>query len=229
MAETQEVTEKSPISEADEQTEESKRYGFVLDTWFCVGCGSCAIACKIENNVPDGVRWNRVMNAGGENPNTPSGVYPNLARGYYTLSCQHCEKPLCVASCPTGASTKDPETGIVSINYDECIGCQTCIQACPYEGVRTFVDGEPAYSVGMEIGDKDVQKHSATTVEKCTMCEHRVARGEQPACVTACKYYARHWGDLNDPNSEVSQLLLTREHYQLETEDDTEPNVFFLE
>ncbi|MEC4294765.1 4Fe-4S dicluster domain-containing protein [Adlercreutzia shanghongiae] len=204
------------------------RYGFVIDTWFCVGCQSCAIACKIENNVPDGVRWNKVMNLGGGNMNTPTGVYPDLTRGYYTLACQHCENPACVASCPTGASSKDPETGIVTMAYEDCIGCQSCIQACPYEGVRTYIDGEPPYSVEMAIGDKDIQPHVANVVEKCTMCVHRVGRGEQPACVDACKNYARHWGNLEDPNSEVSQLLATREYYQLQPEDGTEPNVYYL-
>lgn len=207
----------------------SKRYGFVFDPWFCVGCGACAIACKIENNVPDGVRWNKVMNIGGSNPNTPSGVYPDLDRGYYTLNCQHCEKPLCVANCPTGASSQDPETGIVSVNCEECIGCGTCIEVCPYDGVRTLNESELKYSVGMAIGDKDVQKHIGLTVEKCTMCEHRVARGEEPACVNACRYYARHWGDFNDRESEVSQLLLSRPYYQLAAEEGTEPSTYFLE
>ena len=108
-----------------------------------------------------------------------------------------------------------------------CIGCKTCMTACPYPGVRTYIDGEPQYVLDFAVGDAQAPAHKANSVEKCTFCAHRVDRGEKPACVAACRYKARTFGDLDDPSSDISKLLASREYTQLEAEVDT-GSCFFL-
>ena len=103
-----------------------------------------------------------------------------------------------------------------------------CVAACPYTGVRSFNWEEPAYYADFALGDADAAKHEKHTVEKCIFCTQRVARGEQPACVADCIGRARHFGDLGDPNSEVSRLLASREYTQLHTEFGTKPSVYYL-
>jgi len=204
------------------------RLGMVIDTKRCIGCHTCAMACKVENNLPDKNWWNRVLTIGGEGMDTPEGVWPNLAMSYITLACQHCENPACVKACPVGATYKREEDGVVIQDYDKCIGCRMCLAACPYTGVRVFNWEEPKHQVGFPIGDANVPAHQKHTVEKCTLCAHRLARGEEPACIEACPVRARHFGDFNDPESEVSQLLLKRGHFQLLPEKETNPSVYFL-
>ena len=183
---------------------------------------------KIENNLPDDVIWNRVLTNGGASMDTASGTFPNLSKEYVTVACQHCENPACVKVCPVGATFKDPDTGAVRQDYDKCIGCRMCIAACPYTGVRSFNWDEPTHSIGFAVGDTDAPEHQKHTVEKCTMCWHRLARGEEPTCVEACLAKARHWGDLDDPNSEISKLIASREYKQLLPEEGTKPSVYYL-
>jgi molybdopterin-containing oxidoreductase family iron-sulfur binding subunit len=130
--------------------------------------------------------------------------------------------------CPVGATYKDSETGIVRQDYDKCIGCRMCMAACPYTGVRSFLWEEPAFAMGSDFGDKDAASHQKHVVEKCTMCWHRIARGEEPACISACPERARFWGDLDDPDSEVSQLIREREYMQLLPDEGTRPSVYYL-
>ncbi|MDR1014804.1 MAG: 4Fe-4S dicluster domain-containing protein [Coriobacteriales bacterium] len=205
-----------------------KRYGFVLSSKDCIGCQFCATRCKVENNLPNGIWWNRILTEGGLHMDTPSGEYPRLKMSYFQVACQHCDNPACVKACPVGATYKDAETGVVRQDYDRCLGCRMCLAACPYTGVRSFNWEEPKYSVDFAVGDKDVPAHQKHVVEKCTMCWHRTARGEQPACVADCPGRARHWGDLNDPDSEVSQLLVNNAWIQLQPEKGTEPSVYYL-
>ena len=206
-----------------------KRLGIVIDTKRCIACNSCAVACKIENNLPNGVWWNKVLNVGGSNLDSPEGTYPNLKMSSVTLSCQHCENPACVKVCPVGATYKDPETGVVRQDYDKCIGCRMCMSACPYTGVRSFNWEEPGHHVSFAVGDADVSPHQKHTVEKCTMCWHRLAKGLQPACMEVCIGRARFFGDLNDPDSEVSKLLKSRSHKQLLEDYGTNPSVYYLD
>ncbi len=203
-------------------------YGFVIDLSRCIGCNTCVVACKGENNIPDGIMWNRVLTDGGDNPGTPAGVYPNLTMDYIPISCQHCENPACVKVCPVGATYKDSETGVVRQDYDKCIGCRMCMAACPYTGVRSFNWEEPKYSYGHAVGDANVAKHQKHVVEKCTMCWQRLAKDREPACVDSCLTYARFWGDFDDPDSEVSQLISEREYKQLLPEEGTKPSVYYL-
>jgi molybdopterin-containing oxidoreductase family iron-sulfur binding subunit len=204
------------------------RYGMVIDTKRCIGCHTCAVACKLENNQPDGKWWNRTLTVGGESMDTPAGIFPNVQMGFITLACQHCENPACIKVCPVGATYKDEATGVVRQDYDKCIGCRYCMVACPYNGVRQFNWEEPVYATGFPVGSADAPVHQQSTVEKCTFCAHRLAKGEIPFCIDVCPGRARHFGDLNDPASEVSQLLLKRAHFQLLPEKGTNPSVYFL-
>jgi molybdopterin-containing oxidoreductase family iron-sulfur binding subunit len=205
-----------------------KRLGMVIDTKRCIGCHTCAMACKVENNLPDKNWWNRALTIGGEEMDTPVGDFPNCAMSHLTLACQHCENPACIKVCPVGATYKREEDGVVIQDYDKCIGCRMCMAACPYTGVRIFNWEKPKYQLDFAVGDPDVPKHQKHTVEKCTLCVHRLAKDLQPACVEVCPARARHFGDLNDPNSEVSKLLRERSHFQLLPEKETNPSVYFL-
>lgn len=206
----------------------AKRYGMVVDTKRCIGCNTCAVACKIENNLPSNIWWNRALTDGGDSPDTPSGVFPNLKMDFLTLQCQHCENPACVKVCPVGATYKDPETGVVRQDYDKCIGCRMCMAACPYTGVRSFNWEEPQHVVPHALGDVDVPVHQKHVVEKCTFCWHRLAKGLEPACLETCPGRGRFFGDLNDPDSEVSKLIREREYKQLLPDEGTKPSVYYL-
>ena len=146
----------------------------LVDTKRCIACNSCAVACKVENNLPKDIWWNRVMTVGGPHMDAPAGTYPNLEMYNVTVACQHCENPACVAVCPTGASHK-LEDGTVQVDKEKCIGCQFCAMSCPY-GVRYLNEEE-------------------RVVEKCTLCQQRTAQGELPQCVSQCCGMARWYGD----------------------------------
>ena len=120
----------------------AERLGMVIDMKGCVACASCAVACKVENNLPDGVWWNRILTDGGDNPDTPAGAYPNLTMENIAVACQHCENPACVKVCPVGATYKDPETGAVRQDYDKCIGCKMCTKVCPRDAILPIATAE---------------------------------------------------------------------------------------
>ena len=205
------------------------RYGMVIDLKLCMGCLTCAMACKQSNNLPDGIWWNRVLTDGGDFMDCARGEYPyNLKLGHIPMSCQHCENPACVKVCPVGATWKDTETGVVRQDYDKCIGCRMCMAACPYTGVRSFNWEEPKFALDFKVGDPDVPDHQKHTVEKCTFCWELLAKGEKPACMRLCPGRARYWGDLDDPNSEVSVQLRTYPSKQLLPEKGTRPSVYYL-
>ncbi|MCI8452908.1 4Fe-4S dicluster domain-containing protein [Enterorhabdus sp. P55] len=203
-------------------------YGFAIDQQRCIGCHTCSVACKIENNLPDEMWWNRILTDGGAEMDIPAGEFPNSTIEYVPVNCQHCENPACAKVCPVGATYRDPETGIVRQDVEKCIGCRMCVAACPYTGVRSFNWEEPQFMLGMDLGDEDVPAHQKHTVEKCTMCYQRVAKGQEPACVGACPARARIWGDLDDPQSEVSQMIAARSKKQLLPEKGTNPSVYYL-
>jgi len=208
----------------------SKRYGIVIDLKRCVGCNTCVIACKLENNVPLGLGWLRVLTHGGAYTDTPSGTYPHLKMEFIPISCQHCcqhcSKPPCVVVCPTGASYKR-EDGLVLIDWNKCVGCRYCIAACPY-GARVFNSRTPQQVPAFPIGSPEVPEHQRGVVEKCTLCVHRIDKGREPACVECCPTRARYFGDLNNPDSKVSEMLRTRAIFQLLEELGTEPAMYFL-
>ena len=207
------------------------RYGMVIDTAKCIGCHVCVMACKVENNTPNGVWWNRIItdNGGGFDADMVGGTYPNnLKLRYYAFGCQHCQNPACVKVCPVGATYKDPETGVVRQDYDKCIGCRMCMAACPYTGVRSFNWEEPKYTLDYATGDKDIPAHQKHVVEKCTFCWHRLASGKEPACMHLCVGRARFWGDMDDPNSIPNQKMKGREVKTLLPEKGTRPPVYYL-
>jgi molybdopterin-containing oxidoreductase family iron-sulfur binding subunit len=172
----------------------------LVDTNQCGnGCNDCVTACNKENGLSGGIKatdsqWIRKV----ELKNTQGGRNLSLP-----VMCQHCEHPPCVDVCPTGASFRRAD-GIVLVDKHRCIGCRYCMMACPYKA-RSFVH-EP-------LADQkpDVPRGKGT-VEGCTLCVHRVDRGEQPACVEACAKAGRGailFGDLNNPESEISKRIRT--------------------
>lgn len=149
------------------------QYGIVTDLNKCVGCLACSVACKVVNEVPVGNFWNKVLRI-GPNPKYEGAQVPDVEMYFLPVGCQHCENPECVKVCPTGASHKLAD-GTVQIDKSKCIGCQFCAMACPYN-VRYLNE------------DQGV-------VEKCTLCEQRIAQGELPQCVAQCGARARFFGD----------------------------------
>lgn len=204
------------------------RLGMLIDTARCIGCDTCAVACKTENNLPDGVWWNRVWTVGGAERDTPGGTFPNNFLSFLTVACQHCDNPPCVPVCPTGATYKREEDGVVLVDYDKCIGCGACVEACPYDGVRKRNDEDLKYATGFQVGHINVQQAEPATVSKCTFCTQRLDEGRLPACVEVCPVRARFFGDLDDPESEVSQKLRERDSFTLHPEAGTKPSVHFL-
>jgi molybdopterin-containing oxidoreductase family iron-sulfur binding subunit len=203
------------------------RYAMLIDLKRCIGCNNCAVTCKNANNLPNNTWWNVIQTTGGEHPDTPAGEYPdNLSMSFLPKACQHCENPPCVAVCPAEATYRR-EDGIVMMDYETCIGCKLCIDACPYDA-RTFNDTEPTYYVDFALGDADVAPHVQNVAEKCVFCYQRVDRGEIPACMELCPTRARVWGDLDDPASEVSQRIAGREVISLLEEEGTGPSTIYL-
>lgn len=199
-------------------------YVMVIDLARCYGCQTCAVACKISNNLPKGIWWNRVITVGGNNFETPSGTFPNLKMSYLPINCQHCEDPACVKVCPTGATFKG-DNGIVVIDKDACIGCRACMTACPYDA-RSFNQKKIEYIVEHAVGDGILHEHGV--VEKCTFCTQRIAKGENPACMELCPGRARYWGDLEDPSSEVNKVMKDRNYVRLLEEKGTNPSIYYL-
>jgi tetrathionate reductase subunit B len=178
-----------------------KKYAIVIDASRCIDCKACMIACKVENDVPEGSwrNWIRpLLDRSGERK---SEFQPG--------QCMQCDSPSCVAACPVGATYKQPD-GLVVIDPKKCIGCGNCITACPY-GARY----------------RNSTRHIA---DKCDFCEHRLKRGEEPACVVTCPTKTRIFGDLNDPQSEVSRLVKEEKLVRVVAPHiNTRPNIYYHE
>ena len=203
------------------------RYGMAIDLSRCIGCNTCAVACKVSNNLPKDVWWNVVHTEGRDFADTSKGTYGGeMQLSWLPVNCMHCENAVCEEVCPTGATVKRDD-GIVTVDEETCIGCKSCMEACPYD-VRRLIENEPEYYLELPIGDPAAKSHKGGTVEKCTMCWHRLAKGEEPACVEVCPGRARFWGDLDDPESEVSQFLSGRNATVLLEEEGTSPSVYYV-
>jgi len=205
----------------------SLRYGMVIDLERCIGCYACTIACKMENGISQG-SWIRVDTMGGQQIDTAKGEYPNLSMLYLPRLCMHCQDAPCVEVCPTGACYKR-EDGIVLVDYDKCVGCKYCIVACPYTTRYHNKEGSGYFAAEPTPDEKlGYQQHKLGAAEKCTFCMHRVERGEEPACVEACPTSARHFGNLDDPQSEVSRLITSKYGAPLLKDLGTKPSVYYL-
>lgn len=204
------------------------KYAMVIDLHRCIGCHACAVSCRMANNLPQDVWYCHVNTLGGATMDAAGGTYPNNNLEFYPVNCMHCDNPACVEVCPTGATAKDPETGIVTQDTELCIGCESCVGACPYDSVRTPVR-EVEFEVDFAMGDRNAPAHLGNTVEKCTFCHHRISTGDIPACTELCVGRARFFGDLDDSNSEVSKLLASRDYHVLKPEGGTSPNVYYLD
>lgn len=221
------------------------RWGMVIDLDRCTGCGACAAACQLENNVPTVSRaeaerghsmgWVRMIHeVEGEFPNAHVRTYPRL--------CQHCDNAPCTYVCPVHATYRAPD-GIVAQIYPQCIGCRYCMAACPYS-VKTFNWFEPNLPEQLrQACNPDVSQRPKGVVEKCTFCSHRLQHAKeqarvrdvplqesdyQPACVEACPAGAIFFGDYDDPDSTVSHLAADRRAERLLEDLGTEPKVIYL-
>ncbi|MEE8329594.1 MAG: 4Fe-4S dicluster domain-containing protein [Thermodesulfovibrionia bacterium] len=210
--------------------ETNVRWGFLIDTRKCVGCGFCVKACKNENEIPYDVPVTRtwveryiVLKDGEQLIDSPMGardgftgqrvrerdVDPkDIAKAFFVPKlCNQCEKPPCVQVCPVGATYQTPD-GVILVDRSWCIGCGYCIMACPY-GVRFF---HPVHRVA----------------DKCTFCYHRIHKGMNPACVDACPFGARRLGNLKDPNDFVTKTILSKRVGVLKDEYGTKPMAYYI-
>ena len=203
------------------------RWGMVIDLKRCIGCNTCTMACRMENATPPGIRWAYVLQS-------EVGKYPNARMVFLPMLCMQCRNPPCVYVCPTGASYQR-EDGIVMVDYDKCMGCRYCTVACPYEArhyvekLETYYEGKPPTPFEVEARkDASYKRFRKGVSTKCTFCVSLVEKGKQPACVANCIGLARFFGDLDDPESEVSQLIARKHAVPLKPELGTEPAVYYI-
>lgn len=196
------ATAESALSAAETAPKpNNKNYGMLIDTRKCIGCHACSVACKAEFDVPLGVTRSWVEY-------TEKGSYPNVSRNFLRRLCNQCRHPQCVDVCPTGATYKREQDGIVVVDSGLCIGCKYCILACPYDA--RFLN--PVTGVA----------------DKCDFCIHRVSKGLEPACVNSCVADALIFGDLADPDSEISKLMAANPVTVLRPGKGTEPQVYYI-
>ena len=178
------------------------RYAMVIDLQKCVGCQACAVACAKQWDVPLGFARTRIQSTG------IVGTFPKLTSAFRVAHCNQCDRPSCVAACPTGATFRRRD-GIVEIDHRLCIGCGYCVLACPY--------------------DARYVSPASKQADKCDFCAARLDRGLQPACVTTCTAHAKYFGDMEDSNSEVFGLIYNKGAGRIETSQAAiGPNVFYL-
>jgi len=219
-----------PAEASDNSNTGPRRWAMVIDQSKCIGCGYCSLACEAHNDINPEIQWNRVTTAG-----EVAGKTVFLPR-----PCMNCAKAPCVDVCPVQASYYRSD-GIVMMDYDRCIGCRYCETACPYQA-RSFnwkaFDGpNPAVP---KWGQPEIPRRPRGVVEKCSFCYQRIDRGlalglepgvdadATPSCVVACPTGARVFGDLNDPESNVSKLVKDNVTYRLREDLGTEPRVYYI-
>jgi len=216
-------------------------YGYGLDLSRCIGCRRCVYACVKENNQSRDpqIHWIKVLQmrkdkgvdimgaqAYDNPPLVPQGEY-----FYMPVQCHHCRRPPCVLVCPVRATWQEPD-GLVVIDYDWCIGCRCCMSACPY-GARHLNWGQPTLPKEELNPDMDYlgnRPRPRGVVEKCSFCLQRVRdpKGRYPACVEACPVGARKFGNLLDPNSEISYVLREKRVFIFKEELNTQPKFYYF-
>ncbi len=177
------------------------KFGFIIDNRKCIGCHACTTACKAEHMVPVGVNRTYVKYV-------EKGKFPDTRRLFSVMRCNHCTNAPCVTICPVEALFIRQD-GIVDFNNKRCIGCKSCMQACPYDAL--YIDP------------------NTSTAAKCNYCAHRVDVGLEPACVNVCPEHAIISGDMHNPNSEISQLLARQQVTVRKPEKGTKPNLFYID
>jgi len=209
-----------------------QKWAMVIDVKACVGCRKCAYACVRENNIGRNSGFTYIqlleMEDGAidlEKATTDYNEGGKPGKWYLPVQCMQCAEAPCVYGCPVKATWREPD-GIVVIDYNKCISCRNCMIACPYYA-RHFNWEEPEVPKN-EINPKVPLEEKAGVVEKCTFCIQRTRNGLKTACTEACPVGARKFGDLNDPNSEVSVLLKTRRAFRLKEELGTEPVIWYV-
>ena len=208
------------------------RWAMTADLRRCVGCQTCTAACKHTNATPPEVQWRRVLDM-------EFGEYPDVKRVFVPVGCQHCEDPPCMHVCPTTATKQRPD-GIVTIDYDLCIGCSYCAVACPYQARYRTDKASFAYGAPSQSESKRRDDSRLAVATKCTFCVDRIDSGlaaglkpgvdpaATPACVNSCIADALAFGDLEDPNSNVSQLLEKNQSFRMHEELGTKPGFHYF-
>jgi Fe-S-cluster-containing dehydrogenase component len=218
------------VSAAGPEGSSPHSWAMVIDQSKCTGCGHCTLACRAHNDVPPEISWNRVIEAESVNDQPV----------FVSRPCMHCENAPCVEVCMVRASRYRAD-GIVIMDYDRCIGCRYCEVACPYNvrafNWKAFTEENPAVP---EWGQPEIPRRPRGVVEKCSFCAHRIDRGlayglapgideeATPACVVACPVGARIFGDLNDPESEVTRAIAAHHTYRLREDLGTGPRVYYI-
>ena len=208
------------------------RWTMVADLERCVGCQTCTAACRHANATSPAVQWRKVLDI-------EAGSYPNVSRIFVPVGCQHCADPPCMHVCPTTA-TRQRDDGIVTIDYELCIGCAYCEIACQYQA--RFLDRAPhfAYDAAMQNETERADLARVGVAQKCTFCSDRIDFGLEndltpgidpratPACVNACIADALHFGDADDPDSNVSRLLREQRSFRMHEKLKTDPGFHYL-
>jgi phenylacetyl-CoA:acceptor oxidoreductase 27-kDa subunit len=214
------------------------RWGMVINLTKCTRCHACVAACRIEHFLPLGVTWPKLIAWETDQAGQELSTVP--------VRCNQCKEAPCVEVCPAEA-TKKREDGIVYVDNNKCVGCRYCVIVCPYQN-RTFFskDKDPGFFPGyertrFEKAGRKLYPHTVGTTEKCNFCMERIDAGlakglkpgvdreATPACVNTCQARALTFGDLDDPNSEISKLIKEKEGFQLHPEYGTEPSVYYID
>lgn len=221
------------LNRALSRPQEQRQWAMVIDLRKCAGCLACTIACKAENVLPPNVVYRRVLDL-------ESGQYPNIKRDFVPLLCNHCADAACVTACPVKATTKRKD-GIVDVNYEKCIGCRACINACPY-GARSSDFGQfytdktprlqdyetrPAYEYKKDW-PRVKGKSPIGNARKCHFCIHRIELGILPACVATCIGKATYFGDKEDNLSLVWELINRGKVMRLKESLGTNPRIYYI-